>query len=134
MKCNYRHVYPPQYLDVIACNPPSTQFSEAMKSGPKRLDHASAVVQKALEIVDCVQPELWILENPQKGLLKSRGYMVGIPFVDIDYARSQTGAIRSERDSGVRRWSDVCHQFCATLGLGYMCTLARMVGSGTPRS
>ena len=54
---------------------------------PRQLEQADKLVLKALEIIDYFQPETWFLENPRKGLLKSRDYMVGIPFVDIDYCQ-----------------------------------------------
>ena len=87
MQWDYRKNYPPQYFDVIACSPPCTEFSTAMTCRPRQLEHADMLVQKALEIIDYFQPELWFLENPRLGLLKSRAYMVGIPFVDIDYCQ-----------------------------------------------
>ena len=42
---------------------------------------------KALEIVDYFQPNFWFLENPRKGLLRTRDYMKGLSYVDIDYCQ-----------------------------------------------
>ena len=58
-----------------------------MTCRPRQLHHADRLVMKALEIVNYFQPDLWFLENPRKGLLRTREYMKGLPYVDIDYCQ-----------------------------------------------
>jgi hypothetical protein len=55
--------------------------------GPRDLDGADALVRKALEIIAYFQPENWLMENPQTGLLKTRDVVAGLPFVDVTYCK-----------------------------------------------
>jgi len=85
---DYRNAFAPGIeFEVISCGPPCTEFSAAMTCRPRNLELADRMVQKCLEIVDFFQPTFWFLENPRTGLLKSRSYMKGIPFVDVDYCQ-----------------------------------------------
>lgn len=68
-----RHVGPVQ---GILCAPPCTHFSVsgcqywAEKNADGRTEHAVQLVQATLRIVEFLQPEWWVLENP-KGRLRS---------------------------------------------------------------
>ena len=85
---DYRNAFCPDiHFEVISCGPPCTEFSVAKTLGKRDLDLADSLVLKCLEIVEFFQPTFWFLENPRGGLLKSRWYMEGIPFVDVDYCQ-----------------------------------------------
>ena len=84
---DYKGVFQPLEFMVIACSPPCTDYSTAMTCRPRRLDHAGRLVKRALEIVDYLQPEFWFLENPRKGLLRTRPVIQGVPYTDIEYCQ-----------------------------------------------
>ena len=77
--------FQPGDFDLIVCCPPCTEFSQAQTRRARNLQYADSLVQKGLEIIHFLQPEKWILENPQTGLLKSRSFMKGYQYVDLDY-------------------------------------------------
>ena len=84
---DYRAAYPSGYFDIIFCCPPCTQFSRALTTGQRDLEGADRLVEKALEIVRYFQPRMWFLENPRGGLLKTRSFMQGLDFIDVDYCQ-----------------------------------------------
>jgi len=73
--------------DVVICAPPCTQYSHAKRDGKRDLELADKIVKKNLEIISWFPNSMWILENPQTGLLKSRGFMENIPYFDVDYCK-----------------------------------------------
>ena len=83
----YWTVFPPGFFDVIGCCPPCTEFSQAMTRRDRDFPYADSLVKKGLEIIQYFQPKFWFLENPQTGKLKSRPYMKGLPYVDLDYCQ-----------------------------------------------
>ena len=58
-----------------------------MTCRPRRIDHADRLVKRALQKGDYLQPERWFLENPRKGLLRTRPLIQGVPYTDIDYCQ-----------------------------------------------
>ena len=42
-------------------------------------------MKRSLEIIDYFQPGVWFIENPTTGLLKTRPFMNGLPYTDLDY-------------------------------------------------
>ena len=83
---DYRQ-YAPGSFDLIWTSPPCTEFSRAKTTGVRRIDEANLVVEKALEILDYLDPKVWVLKNPQTGLLKDQVFVVNLPFVDVDYCK-----------------------------------------------
>jgi len=73
--------------DIIWLSPPCTEYSHAKRVGERNLKYADRVSKKNLEIIKWFPNALFILENPQTGLLKSRSFMVGIPFTDASYCK-----------------------------------------------
>ena len=49
--------------------------------------YADSLVKKGIEIIQYFQPKFWFIENPQTGQLKSRPYMKGMAYVDLDYCQ-----------------------------------------------
>ena len=63
------------------------RVQQGKTTAPRKLALADALARKALEIIKYLRPERWWLENPRNGLLHTRQYMQGIPFVDADYCQ-----------------------------------------------
>ena len=82
-------VFPVGHFDVVWASPCCTQYSCARRGAktPRNLEMADALVKRSLEIIAYFQPQVWFLENPATGLLKSRPFMEGLPWVDVDYCR-----------------------------------------------
>ncbi len=80
-------VYPIGYFDVVWASPCCAQYSCARRGAktPRNLDLADALVKRSLDIVGYFQPQIWFLENPETGLLKTRPFMSGLPWSDVDY-------------------------------------------------
>mgnify|MGYP003656006506 FL=1 len=93
--------YPKDSFDLIWASPPCATFSALQYSNLGRMRDGRVfteetrlydmkrvgdpLVKKALEIIAYFEPELWFMENPQTGNLKSREYMKDIPFYDVSY-------------------------------------------------
>ena len=67
----------PDEIDVIWASPPCIEYSIAKQTGVRKIDEASKIVFKALEII----------ENPQTGLLKKQHFLDGLDFIDVDYCK-----------------------------------------------
>jgi hypothetical protein len=82
-------IFPPGHFDFVWGSPPCTEYSAARTRAkrPRDLDGADALVRKTLEIIEYFAPPLWLLENPQTGLLKTRPIMDGIPWRDVTYCK-----------------------------------------------
>ena len=80
-------VFPVGFFDVIWASPCCTQYSCARRGAktPRNLDLADSLVKRSLELITYFQPRVWFLENPETGLLKTRPFMSGLPFSDVDY-------------------------------------------------
>ena len=78
---------PSKSFHVIWASPPCTEYSLAKTTGVRKIDEANAIVKRTLEIIAYFNPTTWVLENPQTGLLKKQVFMVGLPYVDVDYCK-----------------------------------------------
>jgi site-specific DNA-cytosine methylase len=77
------------HFDVVWASPVCTQYSRARTTAhtPRDLVWADSLVLRALEIIEYLKPKFWFLENPQTGLLKTRPFMLNLPYTDVDYCR-----------------------------------------------
>ena len=74
--------FKPGHFEFIWASPVCTEFSILLNRRPRNLEVGDVLVLKALEIINYFKPTHWCLENPQTGLLKTREYMQGLPFID----------------------------------------------------
>ena len=79
--------YPVKYFDMIHASPPCIEYSRAKTVGVRKIDEANLIVLKTLEIINYFNPRIWLIENPQSGLLKEQEFMKGLPYFDIDYCK-----------------------------------------------
>ena len=73
--------------DIIWASPPCTEYSHAKRKGVRKIEEANKIVLKTLEIIKQLNPKMWIIENPQTGLLKNQEFMKGLPFTDCSYCK-----------------------------------------------
>ena len=78
---------PPNSFDVIWASPPCTEYSVAKTVGVRKLDEANAIVKRTIEIIQYFNPTYWMMENPQKGLLKHQSVVADLPYNDLDYCK-----------------------------------------------
>jgi site-specific DNA-cytosine methylase len=86
---NYK-VYPVGHFDVIWASPPCQEYSCLNHSRPTKIPniaHSDLVVQRTIEIIEYFNPDKFFIENPQTGCLKDREFMLGLPYIDVDYCR-----------------------------------------------
>ena len=80
-------MYPVGHFDIIWASPPCTEYSTMCFRRPRKLDVADAIVQRVLDIINYFKPTTWYIENPRSGMLKTRPFMVGLPYYDVSYCR-----------------------------------------------
>jgi site-specific DNA-cytosine methylase len=79
--------------DVIWASPDCRHYSKIRRNWrslghrPPDLEYADSLVQKALYIIEYLQPKHALCENPYSGLLKSRHFMKGIPCAKCCYCK-----------------------------------------------
>ena len=150
MEFNYKQ-YSPDEFEIIWASPPCLYYSVLQYSwyGRKKkgglytkeqhmaeLLIADNWVKKTLEILDFFKPKKWFMENPRGGLLKSREFMLNLPYVDVDYCRYCDWGYRKQ----TRIWTNVdfigktCNKNCGNMnGNKHKLDVSRDVGSGTRR-
>jgi hypothetical protein len=72
---------------IVWASPPCTEYSHAKRRGVRNLEYANKVVLKTLELIKQLNPKIWILENPQTGLLKFQKFMKDLKYTDASYCK-----------------------------------------------
>lgn len=87
---------------VIWMSPPCTEYSIAKSIGIRDLMHADSIVVRMIEILSYFRPLVYVLENPQTGLLKSRGILEYMKISDVTYCKY--GCLYKKK---TRLWSNI---------------------------
>ncbi len=82
----YYKAYPRGYFSVKVAGPPCTVYSCAYHPRPRDFETYDQMVVKALAMVKSVRPDKWWIENPRLGYLRTRTFMHGLDFFDLDVA------------------------------------------------
>ena len=113
LKWDYKKEIEPYHFDVIAASPPCTEHSTALTGRKRRLYQADQLVRKALEKIAYFQPPVWFMENPRHGLLRTRPFMKGQFYVDVDYCVfSDWGYKKPTRFWGSENIGKLPNQYC----------------------
>ena len=86
MNWNYKE-YEPKTFVFIWASPPCTEYSSAKTTAPRKIEEANRIVVRTLEIIRYFEPEYFIIENPQTGLLKKQHFMDELDYIDVDYCK-----------------------------------------------
>ena len=91
-----------KFFDFAWASPPCTEYSRAKTTAPRDIEGANNIVERALEIINFLKPDFWVIENPESGLLKHQPMMQGLPFVDVGYCRYGMPHRKKATDYGVK--------------------------------
>ena len=104
---NYQ-AYPSGYFTHIWASPPCTEYSLLKHNTgmTTNIDSADRNVLRVFEIIDYFKPIKWFIENPQTGMLKTREFMNGLPYYDVDYCRYTNWGYKKR----TRIWTNVDYE------------------------
>ena len=98
-------MFEPVEFDVVWASPDCVQYSIARTRAktPRDFEKADKLVQSCLDIIEHLKPQLWFIENPDTGYLKTRAVVEGLPYVKVDYCMYQNPAVYRKR---TRIWTN----------------------------
>ena len=112
------NIYEPGYFDVVWASPPCTEYSQAKSTGVRKMGYANQIVVRTLDIIKYFNPNYYIIENPQTGLLKNQSFMNDLHYVDIDYCKyGMPYRKRTRLWNNVSQWlpKPVCKKDCDSM-------------------
>ena len=105
--------FPKNYFRIIAAGVPCNEYSTAKTVGVRKLEYADKLVLRTLEIIQYFEPEIWWIENPRSGQLKSRDFMKHLFFVDVDYCQfSDWGYQKPTRIWCCKKMANLADKIC----------------------
>ena len=75
--------YESGYFVVIWASPPCAEYSCAKTVGDRDIDKANENGLRTIEIIEFLNPEYHVIENPQTGKLNDQFMMYGFSYVDV---------------------------------------------------
>ncbi len=80
-------IYPEMHFDAIWASPVCTHYSIARTTAktPRDLEGSDRMVQRVLDCIGLLKPQIWAFENPGSGLLKDRAVVQQLPYKDVSY-------------------------------------------------
>ena len=98
--------------------PHCTEYSMAKTTGVRKIEEATNISQRTIDIVRYFDPKYWIIENPQTGKLKEQEFMTDLPFKDVDYCKyGMPYRKRTRLWNNVECWDPrpLCHKDCDSM-------------------
>ena len=120
--------------DVIWASPDCRHYSKirfnykALGHQPPDLAYADSLVQKALYIIDYLQPQTYFIENPATGQLKSRSFMKGHPTKRCCYCKYDPNGSKKETMIWGNRLDAWQPKMCSTVAPHTQCEQKRATG------
>jgi site-specific DNA-cytosine methylase len=94
MDIDYKNEWNIGEFDYIHASPPCNDYSKCNNGNPNKVfdyEYYDGLVQRAIDIIEYLDPKYYTIENPQTGTLKNRNVILdwdkGNNFFDIDYCR-----------------------------------------------
>ena len=107
-------MYSEGYFDVIHASPPCQQYSLARSRAktPRDLEGSDKLVMQTKRIIEYLKPNLFWIENPATGLLRTRPCMVDLKHLGLKvcYCMYQTDETKGYRKSTML-WSNIDRRF-----------------------
>lgn len=126
--------FEPGTFNFIWASPPCTEYSKAKTTGVRKIDAANEVVMRTLDIINYLQPQFWVLENPQTGLLKNQPFMSGLGFWDVDYCKyGMKYRKRTRLWNNLTNWTPrpLCQKDCGSIQNNKHIATAQRMPNGT---
>jgi len=86
-------VYEPNHFDLIFAGVPCNAYSSLQRINKtpqvreQDILESNKVVLKTLEIIEYLQPKVWMVENPEGGSLKDQDFMKTLPHYVVSYCK-----------------------------------------------
>ncbi len=72
---------------IMIFSPARSGMRAGIQTIPNREVGVCAIVERALEVIQYLQPRYCFVENPRTGMLKDRGLLDGLTYADVDYCQ-----------------------------------------------